>query len=232
LRIGAVEVKNLPGRPERDPPGSRWLAVCFERGPVTPCLAAMPEFRKRARAEISQLEEALEGAEFFTARHAVLLKAMLDRTGRLTARTGQPSQVTGELLAPCGEQQQAEPVPGRARRSAQDAITGTGAGMTRFADGAHLASWAGRVPLARQSGARSGKARRKRGHRYLGAVPGETATAAGRTDTREGARHRRIARRGARPGMRRHGQHPDARLPQAAVQAPEPVTRTLAHLER
>ncbi|MGH3231641.1 MAG: IS110 family transposase, partial [Streptosporangiaceae bacterium] len=41
----ARQVKNLPGRPKRDPPDSRWLAVCFERGAVTGCFAATPEFR-------------------------------------------------------------------------------------------------------------------------------------------------------------------------------------------
>jgi transposase len=41
----ARQVRSLPGRPRRDPSDSRWLAVCFERGPVTPCFAAAPEFR-------------------------------------------------------------------------------------------------------------------------------------------------------------------------------------------
>jgi transposase len=155
--------------------------------------------RKRARAKIAQLEEALEGAEFFTAARAALLKAMLERIDRVTAETGQLGQVIGELPAPYQEQlQQAGSMPGRARRPARDAIAETGADMTRFTSGAHLASRAGRTPLDRQSGARQGKARRKRGNRYLGAVPGETATAAGRTQAREGTRHRRIARgRGA-----------------------------------
>jgi transposase len=257
------QVKNLPGKPKRDPSDSRWLAVCFERGSVTPCFVATPEFRlirlhtryrrdltgertrdknraekllesaaikissvlsdlhgvtgrdirdhlvagerdpkalaqlarKTARRKIPQLERALEGAEFFTPHHARLLKAMLDRIDRVTAEIGQLSQVIEDLLAPYEEQlQQAESMPGWARRSAQDAIAETGADMTRFPDGAHLASWAGRVPLDHQSGARQGKARRKRGNRYLGAVLGETAVAAGKTGTREGARHRRIAR--------------------------------------
>jgi transposase len=143
----ARQVKNLPGRPKRDPSDSRWLAACFERGAVTSCFVATPEFRlireytryrrdltgertrekqraekllesaaiklssvvtdlhgvtgrdimehliagernpkvlaqlarARARRKISQLEEALDGAEFFTGHHAALLKAMLGR---------------------------------------------------------------------------------------------------------------------------------------------------------
>ena len=41
----AKQVKNLPGRPKRDPSDSAWLAVCFERGAVTSCFVATPEFR-------------------------------------------------------------------------------------------------------------------------------------------------------------------------------------------
>src|ERR1700683_1092531 len=41
----AKQVRNLPGRPKRDPSDSRWLAVCFERGSVTSCFVATPEFR-------------------------------------------------------------------------------------------------------------------------------------------------------------------------------------------
>ena len=41
----AKQVKNLPGRPKRDPADSRWLAACFERGAITACFAATPEFR-------------------------------------------------------------------------------------------------------------------------------------------------------------------------------------------
>ena len=41
--------------------------------------------RTAARRKIAELEEALEGAEFFTAEHAALLAAMLARIDRLTA---------------------------------------------------------------------------------------------------------------------------------------------------
>jgi transposase len=260
----ARQVKNLPGRPKRDPSDSRWLAACFERGTVTACFVATPEFRvirlhtryrrdltaertrekqraekllesaaiklssvvsdlhgvtgrdimdhliagernpkvlaqlarATARRKISQLEEALEGAEFFTEDHAALLKAMLERIDRVNEEIARLTEVIERLLAPYEEQlAQAESMPGWARRSAQDALAETGPDMSRFATGAHLASWAGRTPLDRQSGTRKGKAKSKKGNRYLGAVTGETAVAAGRTQTREGARYRRLARR-------------------------------------
>jgi len=260
----ARQVKNLPGRPKRDPADSRWLTACFERGAVRACFVATPEFRlirehtryrrdltaertrekqraekllesaavklscvlsdlhgvtgrdimghliagerdpkalaqlarRSARRKIPQLEEALDGAEFFTPQHAALLAAMLARIDQVTAAIDELTAAIERLLAPCEEQlQQAESMPGWGRRAAQDAIAETGPDMGRFPTGAHLASWAGRAPLDHQSGARKGRARSKKGNRYLGAVLGETAAAAGRTQTREGARYRKLARR-------------------------------------
>ena len=260
----ARQVKHLPGRPKRDPSDPRWLAACFERGAVTPCFVATPEFRlirlhtrcrrdliaertrekqraekllesaaiklssvvsdlhgvtgrdimdhliaggrdpkalaqlarTRARRKISELEAALDGAEFFTPAHAALLAAMLARIDRVTAEITRLSEVIERLLAPYEEQlQQAESMPGRGRRSAEDALAGTGTDMTRFPTPAHLASWAGRTPLDNQSGKRNGRSKSKKGNRYLAAITGETAVAAGRTATREGARYRRLARR-------------------------------------
>jgi transposase len=260
----AKQVKHLPGRPKNDPADSRWLAACFERGAVTSCFVAAPEFRvirlhtryrrdltdertrekqraekllesaaiklssvvtdlhgvtgrdimnhliagernpkvlaqlarARARRKITELEAALEGAGFFTPEHAALLAAMLGRIDQLNTEIARLSEVIERLLAPYEEQlQQAESMPGWGRRSAQDTLAETGPDMTRFPTGAHLASWAGRTPLDNQSGTRKGKARSKKGNRYLAAVTGETAVAAGKTQTREGARYRRLARR-------------------------------------
>ena len=260
----AKQVKNLPGRPKRDPSDSRWLAACFERGAVTPCFVATPEFRlirlhtryrrdlteergrekqraekllesaaiklssvitdlhgvtgrdimdhliagernpkilaqlarARARRKITELEEALEGAEFFTAEHAALLAAMLARIDRGNAEIDELTAVIERLLAPYEEQlEQAESMPGWGRRSAQDAVAETGVDMTRFRTGGHLSSWAGKTPLDNQSGKRTGRAKSKKGNRYLAAVTGETAIAAGKTQTRELARYRRLARR-------------------------------------
>jgi transposase len=258
------QVKNLPGRPKRDPSDSRWIAQCLERGSIRGCFVATPEFRvirehtryrrdltgertrekqrveklleaagiklssvvsdlhgagprdimdhliagerdprvlaqlarRRGRARIPQIEQALDGTEFLTPELAALLGRMLARIDELGTAIGELTAVIETLLEPYEEQlQQAESMPGWGRRSAQDALAETGPDMTRFPTGAHLASWAGRTPLDRQSGSRAGKAKAKKGNRYLGAVTGETAVAAGRTQTREGARYRRIARR-------------------------------------
>jgi transposase len=260
----ARQVKNLPGRPKRDPSDSAWLAACFERGSVRPCFVATPEFREirlhtryrrdlteertreknraekllesaaiklssvltdlhgvtgrdimnrliagdrdpralaqlartRARRKIRELEEALDGAEFFTARHAALLAAMLARIDQITAQIARLGQVIEQLLAPWEEQlEQAESMPGWQRRSAQDVLAETGPDMTRFPAGAHLSSWGSRAPKDRQSGTRKGRATAGKGSKYIGAALGETAVAAGKTQTREGARHRRLARR-------------------------------------
>src|SRR6266516_2875866 len=183
----ARQVKHLPGRPKHDPGDSRWLAACFERGAVTSCFVATPEFRvirlhtryrrdlteertrekqraekllesaalklssvltdlhgvtgrdimnhliggvrspqalsqlarARARRKISELQAALEGAEFFTAEHAALLAAMLGRIDRLNADIAGLTAVIERLLAPYEQQlQQAESMPGWGRRSA------------------------------------------------------------------------------------------------------------------
>jgi transposase len=205
----AKQVKHLPGRPKRDPADSRWLAACFERGAVTSCFVATPEFRiirlhtryrrdlteertrekqraekllesaaiklssvltdlhgvtgrdimgqliagernpkvlaqlarAAARRKISQLEEAVEGAEFFTPAHATLLAAMLARIDHLNADIGQLTEVIERLLAPYEEQlAQAESMPGWARRAAQDTLAETGPDMSRFP------SWDSRPP--------------------------------------------------------------------------------------
>ena len=166
--------------------------IAGERDPKA--LAALA--RGRARAKTRQLQEALEGAEFFTPELAALLKAMLGRIDRLDADIAALTAVIERLLAPWEEQlQQAGSMPGWGRAAAQDVLAETGPDMTRFPSPAHLASWCGRTPVDRQSGARTGKAKAKKGNRYVGAVTGEAAVAAGKTQTREGARYRRLARR-------------------------------------
>jgi transposase len=151
--------------------------------------------RARARRKITELEQALEGAEFFTAGHAALLKTMLERIDRINEEIARLSEVIERLLAPWEEQlQQAGSMPGWGRRSAEDVLAETGPDMGKFPTGGHLVSWAGRAPLDKQSGKRQGRSRHKKGNKYVAAATGETATSAGKTDTREGARYRKLAR--------------------------------------
>ncbi len=99
--------------------------------------------RGKSRRRIGDLEQALEGAEFFTADHATLLAAMLARIDRVTEELARLTQAIEQLLAPYEEQlQQAESMPGWARRAAQDALAETGLDMSRFPAAGHLSSWA------------------------------------------------------------------------------------------
>ena len=176
--------------------------------------------RAAARRKISQLEEALEGAEFFTDAHAALLKTMLERIDRVTADIGALSEVIEHLLAPYEEQlQQAESMPGWARRAAQDAIAETGVDMSRFATGGHLVSWGGRAPLDHPVRRPQGPGQGQEGQ----PVPGRDA----RRDRHRGQphpdprrrplpAHRPPPRQSQSPGRSR--QHPAQSPAQAAVQ--------------
>jgi transposase len=176
--------------------------------------------RRRARAKIPRLEQALDGTEFFTPGHSALLEAMLRRIDAQNTDIDRVSAVIEELPAPWEEQlQQAESMPGWQRRAAQDVLAETGPDMTRFATAAHLVSRAGRAPLDHQSGQRKGRGRRKKGNRYIGASAGETSVSAGRTKTREGATLPAAGppdRQRQSPGRRK--QYAGEGLPQARVQ--------------
>ena len=185
--------------------------------------------RGRARRKISDLEQALDGAEFFTPEHAALLQAMLARIDQINAKIGELNAVIEQLLAPWEEQlQQAESMPGWGRRSAQDVLAETGPDMTRFATGGHLASWGGRIPLDKQSGKRHGQGRHKKGNKYIGAATGETAVAAGKTQTREGARYRKLARTRGKNKASSPSATPSSRSTTRSCPAPACATRTSA----
>ena len=124
-------------------------------------------------------------------------KTMLERIDRVNAEIDELTAVIERLLAPYEEQlEQAESMPGWGRRSAQDAVAETGVDMTRFPTGGPPGPpGPGRPRWTTSPASAHGRARSKKGNRYLAAVTGETAIAAGKTQTREGARYRRLARR-------------------------------------
>ena len=86
-------------------------------------------------------------------------------------------------------------IPGVSRKLAMAIIAETGLDMTRFPTAAHLASWAGLAPVARQSGPRNRKPGKGQGDAYLKGYCTQAANGAASTDTFLGARLRRLSRR-------------------------------------
>jgi len=86
-------------------------------------------------------------------------------------------------------------IPGLSPDLARAIIAGTGPDMGRFPDAAHLVSWAGPCPSARQSGPRTRAGKKGQGDTWLRGSLGQAANGAARTATFLGERHSRIARR-------------------------------------
>jgi transposase len=86
-------------------------------------------------------------------------------------------------------------VPGISPALARAIIAETGLDMTQFPTAAHLVSWAGLAPVARQSGPRTRKPKKGQGDAYLRGYCTQAATGAAGTPTFLGARISRLARR-------------------------------------
>jgi len=86
-------------------------------------------------------------------------------------------------------------IPGVSRKLAMAIIAETGLDMTRFPTAAHLVSWAGLAPVARQSGPRNRKPKKGQGDAYLRGYCTQAAAGTAATDTFLGERLRRLSRR-------------------------------------
>ena len=86
-------------------------------------------------------------------------------------------------------------IPGISPDLARAVIAETGLDMSWFPDAAHLVSWAGLCPAARQSGPRTRAGKKGQGHTWLRGSLGQAANGAARTTTFPGERYHRIARR-------------------------------------
>ena len=151
--------------------------------------------RTRMKAKHDDLVEALDG--MFDDHHGELARMLLDQiaflderitqlTTRITAAvTAMPAawgvDADGTTGADAGAGPDAAVLPAAARLAeipgvspdlARAIIAETGLDMSRFPTAGHLVSWAGLCPRARQSGPRTGPARRAR------ATPGCAATSA------------------------------------------------------
>jgi transposase len=86
-------------------------------------------------------------------------------------------------------------IPGVSLKLARAIIAETGPDMTRFLTAAHLVSWAGLAPVARQCGPRQHKPGNGHGDAYLKGYCTQAANGAANTSTFPGERLRRLSRR-------------------------------------
>jgi transposase len=150
---------------------------------------------KRMRVKIPALREALTGR--FSAHHALLCRAMLERIDQINATITTLDHGIEVELAPFQTQlAHLRSIPGVGRRVAEVLIAEIGADMTRFPTPGHLASWAGMCPGNNESAGKHHSGRTRKGDTWLRAALGEAAAAVARSQhTYLAARYRRIARR-------------------------------------
>ncbi len=130
-----------------------------------------------------------------TARIGEQLAAIRDAWGIDTGGATGPDAGTGPGAPVLPAAARLDEIPGISLELAASIIAETGLDMTRFPTAAHLVSWAGLCPPARQSGPRTRHGKTGQGSSYLRGYLGQAAIGAARTQTFPGERYRRIARR-------------------------------------
>jgi transposase len=188
--------------------------IAGQRDPRT--LAALA--RTRMKAKHDDLVQALDG--MFDDHHGELAALLLDHIAVLDAKIVQLSARAGELAAAMPAAWGISPdgttgpdagtgpgapvlnavarlaeIPGISPDLARTVIAEVGLDMSRFPTAAHLVSWAGLCPSARQSGPRTRAGRKGQGDTWLRGALGQAALGAARTDTFPGERYWRVARR-------------------------------------
>jgi transposase len=163
------------------------------------------------------VEAALEGMRLGS-HHPMLIRLHLDRITDLdrkaalledevrdalaaipgawgTSADGVPCPDPGPDAATLAAAERLAEIPGVGPQLAMAIIAEAGLDMTLFPAAAHLASWAGLAPVARQSGPRSRKPKKGQGNDYLKGYCTQAAVGAARTSTFLGERYRRLRRK-------------------------------------
>jgi transposase len=174
--------------------------------------------RTSMKAKHDDLVQALDG--MFDDHHGELAGLLLDQIAFLDARVAALGARAAELAAAMPEAWGINPdgttgphagatpdapvlnavarlaeIPGVSENLARSIIAETGLDMTRFPTAAHLVSWAGLCPAARQSGTRTRAGKKGQGDTWLRGALGQAAVGASRTATFLGERYGRITRR-------------------------------------
>jgi transposase len=158
--------------------------------------------KARLRNKIAELERALQGR--IRDNHRLLLRLHLEHIDDLDAMLGRLDEEIAHLLPPFDVDAvlgRLDEITGVGPHVAQIIVAEIGIDMSRFANAAHLASWASLAPGKNESAGRNRSARVPPGNRYLRAALIEAAHAAGRSkNTYLRAQYRRLA---ARRGKKR-----------------------------
>jgi len=174
--------------------------------------------RTSMKAKHDDLVQALDG--MFDDHHGELARLLLDHIAFLDQRITQLGGRAAELIAAMPAAWGVDPdgtagpdagtaagapvlnavarlaeIPGVSPMLARSIIAETGLDMTRFPTAAHLVSWAGLCPSARQSGPRTRAGKKGQGDTWLRGALGQAANGASRTATFLGERYSRIVRR-------------------------------------
>jgi len=149
-------------------------------GKMTP--AAMAQLaRRRLRAKIPQLTEALSGR--VTDHHRFMLEALLAQVEWIEKQVGVFDARVEEVMRPFEKRavERLDTMPGVDRRAAQNIIAEIGGDMGRFPTAAHLCSWAGMSPGNHRSAGKRKRGKTTEGNRWLKATLTQCAWAASRT---------------------------------------------------
>lgn len=151
--------------------------------------------RRRLRAKIPALQEALTGA--ITPHHRLLLRHLLTQLAFLEHEIVRFDQHIAEATAPFATLiARLDTIPGVDRRAAENLLAEVGADMTPFATPAHLASWAALCPGQHRSAGRSKGGATRNGNRWLRRTLGQAAWAARNTKgSYPAAQYRQLAPR-------------------------------------
>jgi transposase len=188
---------------ERDPRALAGLARGKMKAKHDALVEALTGMFDDHHGELAQM--LLDQIAFCDTRIAVLAARIEEHLDRIPAAWGVdadgatgPGAGTGTDATVLPAAQRLAEIPGVSAELARSVIAETGLDMSRFPTAAHLVSWAGLCPSARQSGPRIRAGKKGQGDSYLRGYLGQAATGAAGTATFLGERHGRISRRRGR----------------------------------
>jgi len=137
--------------------------------------------RRKLRAKIPQLQEALSGE--IEDHHRFLLGVLLEQVEFLETQIDKlTARITAVVPVPFAEAiHRLDTIPGIDRRAAENIIAEVGADMEPFASAGHLASWVGLCPGNNESAGKRRSGRTTKGNKWLRVVLVQCAWAASRS---------------------------------------------------